>query len=73
MNDALHLASFLGNQLRNLHRLPLPEFYKSYKLSVKNDSLQAVHSEINIPVAWELIIMTLNRRRRDVRKRLSVW
>ncbi|KAG6510861.1 F-box protein At1g78280-like [Zingiber officinale] len=73
MNDALHLASFLGNQLRNLHSLPLPEFCENYRLSIKNDSLQAVHSEINIPVAWELIIMTLNRRRRDVRKRLSVW
>lgn len=73
MNDALHLASFLGSQLRNLHRLPLPEFCESYRLSVKNDSLQVAHSESNIPVAWELIIMTLNRRRRDVRKRLHVW
>ncbi|CAL9064525.1 unnamed protein product [Musa banksii] len=72
-DDALHLASFLGEQLRNLHLLPLPYFHYRNKLNVNNASTQVTSEDNNIPLDWELILMALNRRTRDVQKRLSVW
>ncbi|EHA8587360.1 putative F-box protein [Cocos nucifera] len=38
-DDVLHLASFLGDQLRNLHLLPLPHFRHTIHLDVNNLSL----------------------------------
>ncbi|XP_008804772.2 F-box protein At1g78280 [Phoenix dactylifera] len=38
-DDVLHLASFLGDQLRNLHLLPLPHFQHTIHSEVNNLSL----------------------------------
>ncbi|KAJ6852279.1 F-box protein isoform X1 [Iris pallida] len=41
-NDLLHLASFLGVQLRNLHMLPLPPFQNGIESNINNISLEII-------------------------------
>lgn len=67
--DALNLASFLGEQLHNLHLLPVPS-------PSPNDSILVVRENYMQPSqgnGWELFVSILNRKRKDVTKRLSEW
>ncbi|KAK4434216.1 F-box protein [Sesamum alatum] len=61
--DALNLASFLGEQLHNLHLLPVPG-------SSPNDAIQMVKDP---PAEWELFISILNKQRKNVLSRLAEW
>ncbi|XP_044474735.1 F-box protein At1g78280 isoform X1 [Mangifera indica] len=77
--DMLNLASFLGEQLRNLHLLPYPPFddltLSSFKqkMELKNGRMENFLSESNIPVEWEVFIRTLNEKKKDVASRLTNW
>ncbi|KAL5705165.1 Lysine-specific demethylase jmj21 [Ranunculus cassubicifolius] len=62
-SDVLNLASFLGDQMRNLHLLPVP----SYENFGGNDE------EIGIPSEWRLFIETLAQRKKDISSRLAKW
>lgn len=75
----LNLATFLGEQLRNLHLLPYPPFddlnLSSFKqkMELKNGRMENFLSESNIPVEWEVFIRTLNEKKKDVASRLTNW
>lgn len=81
--DGLNLASFLGKQLHDLHLLPVPR--PSCNISVPmigEDYIQPLHcsglsenvtDKIGHPADLELFISILNRKRKDVGKRLSQW
>ncbi|XP_042023312.1 F-box protein At1g78280-like isoform X1 [Salvia splendens] len=81
--DELNLASFLGKQLHDLHLLPVPR--PSCNISVPvigEDYIQPLHcsglsenvtDKIGHPADLELFISILNRKRKDVGKRLSQW
>ncbi|GFP93353.1 F-box protein at1g78280 [Phtheirospermum japonicum] len=77
LEDALNLASFLGEQLHNLHVLPVP--CPSIHDSVGEDYIQPSHGNGNVadkivgPAEWKLFVSTLNRKRKGVSKRLSEW
>ncbi|KAL0322891.1 UNVERIFIED_CONTAM: F-box protein [Sesamum angustifolium] len=84
LEDALNLASFLGEQLHNLHLLPVP-------CSSPNDTIQNVEEECmqpslgnrfseNItdkidhpPAERKLFISILNKQRKNVLSRLTEW
>lgn len=73
MEDIQYLASFLGEQLHNLHLLPVPHL-KDSTFSLGNIKFEKDASEkICIPVEWELFISTLNRKKNDVCSRLTKW
>lgn len=92
-DDVLHLASFLGDQLRNLHLLPLPNFQhvihlgvnklslartfsslvEGSKTSAANASTREVSERFNIPPEWELVIATLDVRKKNIKNRLAQW
>ncbi|KFK42213.1 hypothetical protein AALP_AA2G226200 [Arabis alpina] len=67
-NDAQNLASFLGQQLRNLHQLPYPPVTRSELLNI-ND----VHEELNIPPEWIVFVDTLRQKKKDITGRLENW
>ncbi|KAG6705463.1 hypothetical protein I3842_07G180400 [Carya illinoinensis] len=79
--DTLSLASFLGEQLRHLHLLPLPPFNylifsdigKDLELTYTNSCMEVVPSKSNAPAEWEIFVRTLIRKKKDVRSRLSKW
>ena len=81
--EILNLASFLGEQLRNLHFLPLPPLKNSTFLDSKpkielphgnNGFLEEdTNNKIRIPAEWEVSIRTLNRKKKDVTSRLTKW
>ena len=80
--DVLNLASFLGEQLRNLHILPHPSFSNSTVLDVekkrefsfaKGMDMEFVSNELDIPAEWEIFARTLSRKKKDVSSRLNKW
>ncbi|XP_059460654.1 lysine-specific demethylase JMJ21 isoform X2 [Corylus avellana] len=79
--DTLSLASFLGEQLRNVHLLPLPPFNHSIfsdielklQLPFTNGFMEAVPINSKISAEWEIFIRTLMRKKKDVSSRLSKW
>ncbi|KAF6170322.1 hypothetical protein GIB67_043012 [Kingdonia uniflora] len=76
-DDALNLASFLGDQMRNLHLLPPPSL-RSFPFGKEkigcNIRLSEVDNEASvIPAEWGLFIETLNKRKMDVSSRLAKW
>lgn len=79
--DTLNLASFLGEQLRHLHLLPLPPFNylifsdigKDLELTYTNSCMEVVPSKSNAPAEWEIFVRTLIRKKKDVASRLSKW
>ncbi|KAM7516848.1 hypothetical protein LguiA_006431 [Lonicera macranthoides] len=81
--EILNLASFLGEQLRNLHFLPLPPLKNSTFLDSKpkiefphgnNGFLEEdTNNKIRIPAEWEVSIRTLNRKKKDITSRLTKW
>lgn len=73
LEDIQYLASFLGEQLHNLHLLPVPQL-KDSTFSLGNIQFEKDSSQkIGIPVEWELFISTLNRKKNDVCSRLTKW
>lgn len=78
--DTLTLASFLGEQLHNLHLLPLPPCnYSKYsdvgtnlEFQYTNSSMEVDHLS-DLPVEWEAFVGTLIRKKKDVSSRLSKW
>lgn len=85
--ETFHLASFLGEQLRILHLLPLPnnvtdmptggkfcdDSVGHYKLHAE-DSLKDVDSkDFGSKREWELVIEALNRRRNNIEAQLAQW
>lgn len=72
-DDVLNLASFLGEQLHNLHILPHPSLNDSIHLSLDNGFMDEISDKIGIPAEWEIFIRTLARKRKDVSSRLTKW
>ncbi|GFY85856.1 transferases, transferring glycosyl groups [Actinidia rufa] len=76
--DTLRLASFLGEQLHNLHLLPFPSLNASVfpyseeeiEYSCGNGS---VTDKLSIQTEWDFFIRTLTRRKKDVSSRLAKW
>ncbi|KAM1365809.1 hypothetical protein ACFX13_044784 [Malus domestica] len=81
LEDALNLASFLGEQLRNLHLLPQPPLSISTFSDIKpeidmpltNGCMEAVQDKSEVPAEWNIFIRTLIRKKKDVSSRLSKW
>uniref|UniRef100_A0A5B7AMM6 Uncharacterized protein n=1 Tax=Davidia involucrata TaxID=16924 RepID=A0A5B7AMM6_DAVIN len=79
--DLLNLASFLGEQLRNLHLLPFPSLNDSTFSGIKqkielpsgNGYMEAVTDKLRIPAEWEFFIRTLTRKKKDISSRLTKW
>ncbi|PRQ21778.1 hypothetical protein RchiOBHm_Chr7g0243001 [Rosa chinensis] len=79
--DELNLASFLGEQLRNLHLLPHPPLNISTFSDIEqgsdfpftNGSMEAVPHKSNIPAEWDIFIRTLFKKKKDVSSRLIKW
>ncbi|KAK6277496.1 F-box domain - like 10 [Theobroma cacao] len=80
--DVLNLASFLGEQLQNLHLLPSPSLSISNPSDVekKRDlpfangmDMEYVSNESDIPVEWQIFARTLSRKKKDAFIRLNKW
>ncbi|CAA0840479.1 F-box protein [Striga hermonthica] len=63
LGDVLNLASFLGEQLHNLHVLPIPGASQ-----INGNAGRIDHS-----AEWRLLITILNRERKDILNHLSEW
>ncbi|GMJ02494.1 hypothetical protein like AT1G78280 [Hibiscus trionum] len=80
LDDTLNLASFLGEQLKNLHSLLYPSFGNSSVSDVEQECSSAngmdidfVSHKLDIPAEWELVVRTLGRKKKDVSSRLKKW
>ncbi|XP_068312545.1 lysine-specific demethylase JMJ21-like [Pyrus communis] len=81
LEGALNLASFLGEQLRNLHLLPQPPLSISTFLDIEqeidmpltNGFMEAVQDKSEVPAEWNIFIRTLFRKKKDASSRLSKW
>ncbi|KAL6962751.1 hypothetical protein U1Q18_037708 [Sarracenia purpurea var. burkii] len=79
--DTLNLASFLGEQLRNLHLLPFPSFNASTFANTEkevedhcvNGLMETIIDKVSLPAEWEFFIKTLTIRKKDVSSRLIKW
>ncbi|KAF3445888.1 hypothetical protein FNV43_RR11065 [Rhamnella rubrinervis] len=75
--DVLNLASFLGEQLRNLHLLPHPPCsvpnFSDIEHQLENGCMEAIPYKSSIPIEWDIFIRTLTRMKKDVSGRLSKW
>lgn len=79
--DTLNLASFLGEQLRNLHHMPFPPLCdlsirenKEYEENARcNGYFEDETDKGSIPAEWKVFLGTLNKKRKDVVSRLTNW
>ncbi|XP_004237935.2 lysine-specific demethylase JMJ21 [Solanum lycopersicum] len=78
--DTLNLASFLGEQMRNLHLVPCPALNDLTLLETQqkavptaNGNLEDDKDKICVPSEWNLFLKTLNRKKKDVCDRLTKW
>ncbi|GAB2290674.1 hypothetical protein Dimus_024949 [Dionaea muscipula] len=79
--DALNLASFLGEQLNHLHLFPLPSFDRAIvsdlrqnmDLPIAVNALVSTYDSSCFATEWETFIRTLAIRRKDVIGRLTKW
>ena len=79
--DALKLASFLGEQLRNLHLLPYPPINKlnfshigqEMDFPCVNGYMEELPYKSDIPAEWEVFIRTLSNKQKNVVSRLKNW
>nr|GMD94024.1 F-box protein At1g78280 [Ipomoea batatas] len=78
--ETLSLASFLGEQLRNLHLVPYPSLNFSALLGSDEETVLpqsngcvGLLGNDSIPVEWDLFIKTLNKKKEDVSNRLMKW
>ncbi|CAH9085706.1 unnamed protein product [Cuscuta epithymum] len=69
--DTLDLASFLGEQLRNLHLVPCPSLNYSRLLQSNQESMLNFNG--SIPVEWDLFLKILNKKKEEVSNRLTKW
>ncbi|KAL4280497.1 hypothetical protein GQ457_03G033490 [Hibiscus cannabinus] len=78
--DVLSLASFLGEQLRNLHMLPYPSFSNSAlsdfeqnkEVSLANSmDMEFISNESYIPVECKIFVRTLIQEKKNASSRLS--
>lgn len=70
-DDALNLASFLGEQLRNLHLLPHPSFNST--ISSTSYTLEAIPDCSKITPKWDVFIKTLNKKRESISDHVKKW
>ncbi|GLT56427.1 hypothetical protein SLA2020_294690 [Shorea laevis] len=75
--ETLNLASFLGEQLQNLHSLPYPPFFPSAFLDTKQkidtsftNGIEDVSDKAAIPFEWQIFIRTLRQKKKDAASRL---
>lgn len=83
LEDELHLASFLGKQLHDLHLLPLPHQSSNDSVLMASEVCvqpsQCIGFSVNLtdkigyPPDLELFISILNRKRKNVASRLAEW
>ncbi|KAK0577352.1 hypothetical protein LWI29_031768 [Acer saccharum] len=81
LEDMLNLASFLGEQLHNLHLLLYPPFIEStlpdnkqgMDLAFTNGCMEDVPRKSNVPAEWEIFIRTLTGKKKDAASRLTNW
>lgn len=81
LKDALNLASFIGEQLHNLHVLPLPELDNLLLADIKEElgfspscNVMEIDSGISpCTTKWDIFLHTLAIRRKDVVTRLTEW
>ncbi|WCJ43496.1 Bifunctional arginine demethylase and lysyl-hydroxylase JMJD6 [Euphorbia peplus] len=71
--DTLNLASFLGEQVRNLHLLPYPPFNRPALEIRSAHSMEELLCKSEIPVEWEIFIRTLSKQKESVISRLNDW
>ncbi|CAN1181872.1 Lysine-specific demethylase JMJ21 [Linum perenne] len=82
--EALNLASFLGQQLRNLHLLPcppinkviLPETDQKTEFALTNgQQVGDTDTSVNLdsPVEMEILIKTLYMKKKHVKTQLTTW
>nr|XP_027092184.1 F-box protein At1g78280-like [Coffea arabica] len=80
-NDMLNLATFLGEQLRNLHTLPYPSFNVSNllvseqrtELPLGNGFLDDTAEKTSFSPELSTYIKTLNKKKEDISSRLTKW
>ncbi|XP_038717903.1 F-box protein At1g78280 isoform X2 [Tripterygium wilfordii] len=81
LEDAVNLASFLGEQLRNLHLLPYPPLNSSVFPNIEqkmespfaNGCIDDVPVKSDVPPEWDMLIRTLIRKKKVVTSRLTNW
>ncbi|XP_062101378.1 lysine-specific demethylase JMJ21-like [Humulus lupulus] len=78
--EELNLASFLGEQLRHLHLLPLPSRNSNFSdiesavdFNHTNGFVESAFDKSNMPAEWDIFVKTLNRKKKDVSSRLTKW
>jgi len=79
--DAINLASFLGEQLHYLHLLSYPppnissfsDIDHELSLVEANGCIATVNSKSNVTAEWWLFTRTLTKMRKDVSSRLTKW
>ncbi|KZV56304.1 F-box protein [Dorcoceras hygrometricum] len=71
--EALKLASFLGEQMCNLHSLPLPSPQDSMLRAREGQAQLSCCDGLENNVEWKLFISILNQKRKDVHHRLTAW
>lgn len=79
--EALNLASFLGEKLHNLHLLPCPALTDSTLLVNKqktellggNVYMEDSPDKIGVIEELQLFIKTLNKKKEDLCSRLTKW
>ncbi|XP_010535386.1 PREDICTED: F-box protein At1g78280 isoform X2 [Tarenaya hassleriana] len=69
--DAMNLASFLGEQVRNLHLLPYPPI--KFPLDGNDLITMDVQERSNIPAEWRIFVGSLCQKKKDVFTRLEKW
>ena len=77
----LNLATFLGEQLRNLHTLPYPSFNVSNllvseqrtELPLGNGFLDDTAEKTSFSPELSTYIKTLNKKKEDISSRLTKW
>ncbi|CAI9116257.1 OLC1v1017354C1 [Oldenlandia corymbosa var. corymbosa] len=80
-DDSLRLAEFLGEQLQNLHILPLPPFNGSNLLvgeqrtglSPGSGLVDDTEAKISFPPELSIYIRTLNKKKENISSRLAKW
>ncbi|XP_010273004.1 PREDICTED: F-box protein At1g78280 [Nelumbo nucifera] len=78
-DDDLNLASFLGNQLRNLHLLPVPALDESIcsdsqrKIDLPLVTFTEVTERFRVPAEWVIFVETMTKKKKDVTSRLARW
>lgn len=79
--NALDLASFLGEQLRNLYILPLPQldnlnianFRKELDVAPSTNLMETDSLDSGDAAVWEIFLQSLNIRKKDIVSHLRKW